>query len=709
MPNLVDPRGPTNVPIRPINKGMIRNTPSNAVPMEAMLQVQNYRVEEYGLKRRGGYSNENYNKPTLDYNQFNERHEHSIYFYRKNAEAEQVLLTNRRCYDISGPNSSTPHRLRSSINGPSNGSANAGDEITLIFTYDDYDDFTKLRQGDKVVKPDLSLAFGEVLNVTTSSDPTVTVDVLLYVDINVDDLFIPLEFDHLFYTNKRKNVSYAVLPYTEATTSPQEKMIIADQSQRGLYTLSEGTLNDDLELMTIKNTTDTGLTQNPYFVAADGVVYFADRVWAWGITDRDTYYSQRIRWSLAGNFEVWRDEDFIDLPYSSGEIINLVPMGPLLIAYFTDAIYVGRQTSIIGLPYKFEKLETGNVGLVNQKAVSAWIDGHFFVGEDNIYFISGSAALQEIGSTVLQDTLDMCRERELMHLIQLEHDPPSSSIVFYFPENGFEESVIDSNTTKIWRWHYRTKAWAFDEVPYYSNSAPVFTYTALLATRTYNRGNTWEQFGQVGTNYPDNPDLIEDGSIWLRTDDSDGPSTPIGTIPEGLAFSDYNSWDQLKGDQVFPKQLYLSVEFNAKVIILEETLTLENDVVGQLAEEFPIRSVLESPDYDLGSPDISKIFTRLSLKTYRTLQDPQEILTVPDVNGDTFPLGFDVQFSGDFGYSWKRPTSLRLRNNYNEGKVDFRSTGSTLRFRLINDQFIEPYKISEFVLRVIGQGLQIRS
>ena len=118
---------------------------------------------------------------------------------------------------------------------------------------------------------------------------------------------------------------------------------------------------------------------------------------------------------------------------------------------------------------------------------------------------------------------------------------------------------------------------------------------------------------------------------------------------------------------------------------------------------------MESPDYDFNTPDISKVFTRLSLKTYRTLQDPMEILTVPDINGDTFPLEFDIQFSGDFGYSWKRPTTLRLRNNYNEGKVDFRLNGSTLRFRLINEQFIEPFKISEFVLRVIGQGLQIRS
>ena len=55
MPDNIDYTGPTNFPIRPINKGMVRNLPTNAVPDGSFLRLQNYRVEQYGLKKRGGY------------------------------------------------------------------------------------------------------------------------------------------------------------------------------------------------------------------------------------------------------------------------------------------------------------------------------------------------------------------------------------------------------------------------------------------------------------------------------------------------------------------------------------------------------------------------------------------------------------------------------------------------------------------------------
>ncbi len=47
---------PVTYPIRPLNKGMIRNLPPNGLPEGSFLRVQNYRVHEYGLKRRGGFA-----------------------------------------------------------------------------------------------------------------------------------------------------------------------------------------------------------------------------------------------------------------------------------------------------------------------------------------------------------------------------------------------------------------------------------------------------------------------------------------------------------------------------------------------------------------------------------------------------------------------------------------------------------------------------
>ena len=222
---------------------------------------------------------------------------------------------------------------------------------------------------------------------------------------------------------------------------------------RGLYSLTSAT---GLEILSLYDTLER---LNPsYLESADGVTYFDDRLWVYNCKEQDgNKYSQRIRWSWPGNFDVFRTQDYIDLPYSEGEIIALIPMGSLLIAYFTDAIYVGRQTSIIGLPYKFERLEIGNTGLINQKAVVSWVDGHFFVGQDNIYFLSGNAALQEIGSTVLQETLDYAKSIGLENKIQAEHDPTSNTIAFYFPEFDNDAQVgVESYSSKVWRWNYRT-------------------------------------------------------------------------------------------------------------------------------------------------------------------------------------------------------------------------------------------------------------
>ena len=45
-----------NQPIRPLNKGMVTNLPSQALPSGAFLDIGNFNVTENGLKARGGFA-----------------------------------------------------------------------------------------------------------------------------------------------------------------------------------------------------------------------------------------------------------------------------------------------------------------------------------------------------------------------------------------------------------------------------------------------------------------------------------------------------------------------------------------------------------------------------------------------------------------------------------------------------------------------------
>ena len=76
-------------------------------------------------------------------------------------------------------------------------------------------------------------------------------------------------------------------------------------------------------------------------VSARVVRYFEDRLWIANTVEVDGEHRQRVRWSEPINFSRFKYENYVDLPYTEGSIINIVPLGSLLVLYFEDAIYFG--------------------------------------------------------------------------------------------------------------------------------------------------------------------------------------------------------------------------------------------------------------------------------------------------------------------------------------------------------------------------------
>jgi hypothetical protein len=102
--------------------------------------------------------------------------------------------------------------------------------------------------------------------------------------------------------------------------------------------------------------------------------------------------------------------------------------------------------------------------------------------------------------------------------------------------------------------------------------------------------------------------------------------------------------------------------------------------------------VLESGDIDFDAPDTIKTVLRMSVR----------------ISGQrSTVLAFSVRVSADRGHSWKNVGLLSIPADSDEDSINFRASGSSIRFRLESSSNIEEYTIEEIVLRVAGRGGEV--
>jgi len=368
--------------------------------------------------------------------------------------------------------------------------------------------------------------------------------------------------------------------------------------------------------------------------SAETAAFFNDALWfGHTISALDGEKRYQVRWSTVLDITNFADYTaYYDIPYQTGRLKKLLPMGETLIAYFDDAIYVGKKTNIPNLPVEFDPYPTGGIGLVGMYAVTAWLDGHFFVGQDDIYFFS-NRGLQKIGTPIVRETIKKCQN---IWRIMSAVDPQRQRIVFGFPE-------VNESYTKVWSFDYVAKAWSYEEI----NGVGSF----LLSNPIVNSTVTWSELNIT----------------W------DGPE-----------IAPY-SWDALSSKEEF-RSLYRD---NGADIIrmsdLDEGLDMQTTI---------IEGVIETGDFDFGATDTNKLYKRLSIKIDR------------DSNQFDETVSFLMYGSANRGKSWKALGTLAIPVDEDEGYITFRMTGSTCRFRFISTDAVKSYIISEMTLRVTGVGLE---
>ena len=274
---------------------------------------------------------------------------------------------------------------------------------------------------------------------------------------------------------------------------------------------------------------------------------------------------------------------------------------------------------------------------MGQKAVVPYHDGHFYVGQDNIYFLS-TRGRQAIGTPVVEETIRQCSNLWRVYAVA---DPKRNRVCFGFP-------VSSEYIEKVWSFDYRTQAWSYEEYPTWMIANPLFSGSLSWDDLT----GTWDALSAT-----------------------------------------YPTWDDMRAETDDDRDFIR--EFEGALQEASEGATVD-DVAG------PVEVVLQSKNYDLGEPDLQKVWTRLALK----IQFRREMVAFD------IPLVFDVEVSYNAGRNWKGVGQLRIAAGADEGYCNFRLSSSHFMFRLTSASQVTPYWITEYTytFAIVGEerrlGLQ---
>lgn len=158
------------------------------------------------------------------------------------------------------------------------------------------------------------------------------------------------------------------------------------------------------------------------------------------------------------------------LPYVRGEIVKLEILGNMLVSYFSYGIMIGRETTFSGslLPFAFDRMETEERGIFNVNATAFTIDGNYFVTHDNVYSVTNSFEFTRVGTPIsegiLKDNINYTKSMIL--------NAPRQNYIFVF----LAYATGTDNYDMCLAYNYIKQAWSRYSLSY-SNFA-IIDYTA---------------------------------------------------------------------------------------------------------------------------------------------------------------------------------------------------------------------------------------
>jgi hypothetical protein len=313
---------------------------------------------------------------------------------------------------------------------------------------------------------------------------------------------------------------------------------------------------------------------------ANCCAYFVGRVFAGNLQDGSLGSARtRIRWSKTTDTTDFSDATaYIDLLSQgsgfSGSIQRMMPMGTLLVVYLDDAIFVGSPSNTPNLPLSFQQLPTGRIGIAGPRAVSSLMlprteentygintTGHFFVGFDNVYFLSSSSlALEPIGNRIVRESILRCL---YPNRIQTSVDWQRKRVRFGFPRSG-------PNIENIFEYDWETKEWSYEFRNTWMLADPLLTppvnvvmTTVTLVTMTTVLGISMSPSPSANTilraHY-----IEQNGRLW-NSSTNENAVNPDGTAnPIQIETMDYD--EGAAGMVKFWRMLRLKISYDPETI-----------------------------------------------------------------------------------------------------------------------------------------------
>lgn len=669
--SLFVPDSPRNFTIRPLIRGMVLNAPSNGIDDAALLDAKNVWITEEGIQRRGGY--------------YAERSEGSATYprlqdvgvlYKSDGTQVRFVIDDKFLYSL-GDTSWTGQYWTYST-GTITATAGSTSVTGAGTTWTGQD----IIAGDKIV-----------LDADGSGNGPETCEVESVDGDTAITLTAAAANSHGAGSDYVIRRAFAASnPYLVDWCMVKNRALFADSTR---------------ELYSYNGTAFTSYTSNDYVPTC--VAWWKSRLWIGRISESGTDERNRLRWSQVSDTTDFQADNWMDLLECRGAIRRIIPNGNLLHIYFSDGLYIGRP-AVSPYPISVQKLETGGIGLVGMKAVVPYLDGHFFVGQDDIYYVS-QAKIERIGQPIVKKSIALCKH---LWRVYASIDPKNSRVVFGFP-------VDNEDIENIWSFNYKTGAWSYDEMsctllansefissitwnnlmtaPYETGTVDVTSGSAILTGNgtswssnvvvddyievDYEGDGTYSTYGIVSS--VDSDTQITADSAFAGT----GATVSYRITSSGQTWGDipYPTWGSIQEPEGFGGDLYLGKNLSLYV-------SNPNGDSDYGTDNIPIS--FTTKDFDHGMADQKKIWTRLSFKTTERL---------------TADTAFIIYGSVDRGLTWKElspPGGVTLLSDDDEVKVNFRLKGSTARFQITSAAVIEPWTISEIVLRARSGGLEVQ-
>jgi hypothetical protein len=643
------PSKPQVVPIRPLSKGLIVNTSPQMTPVGAGREVFNLYAKSEGLVRRDAFqplitkSGTSLGQIPMSYLAAGEVVQDIIPFFDSTGSYRLIAITNRRMYHCVGngvwaivPWGAASYTCTSATNTTFVCAAANFDVGTVSpFTGD------RVRAGD-IVRCQYSGVWHEYAVTSEGSPSTTLTTAARGTGTTVPD-------GGIIYIIREFNLT---TPYLIDYTYMTDRLVVTDGSNRGVWTYN-GSFMADLKMHGIATDADVN-----YLQGAQTCLFFNGLLFLGKTVESDIDGKHTVRWSSATDVSEFSQVNYVRFNREASPVLKLSAVEDVPIVYLENAIYAGFPSDLTGLPYQFDKVESGGVSAVGMRAMCPSVGGQVFIAYNNIYLLAPTKTglRQQPEVTAIGDAIAAraCKISLDDPRCRAYFDPEREALVFTFCTVEGDHSA--SAMTSLFYFFTESKAWSQCDCPGMV-SVGVMPYTDSL---TWANIDAW--LLTVGNNVDQWNNTALAGQQWYGLRAASSKMQTIFASKDGVLYR---------------------LDPSAQADCFDGTT------------QVAIKGLFESGEMDFDMIDQEKILSWLTVRI-------DDIPTIPRA-GDTI---FTIETSCRRGV-WHNRGTILIENQTYEEDCSFRERGSTVAFRVRFNTIQESFRLDEFGLRVRLCGTQI--